>query len=484
MGLLRKSKPHIIKLGTQRKTLFASLALALLAAAVPAEAAKPPPPRLVRVSTDTTSTGGGAQHATEVEPDAVAVGSKVVATFQVGRYFGGSAGAIGFSTSANAGRAWRAGILPSLTQTFSPPGPATAASDPVVAYDALHRRWLIATLSGFAGQTVLFVSGSSDGLSWEAPSTAISYPRNPVAGTSLDKEWMACDNGRTSPFRGRCYLAYTDLAHDPDPQHVGSHVAVQSSTDGGRSWTPPVLLTVDADVVSPGAQVVVRPDGELVVVFFEDGLVEAVRSADGGATFSQRELVSGLAFHDRPFEPTRLRAFSLPSATVDAAGAVYVAWFDCRFRARCASDDIVFSRSSAPRQWTPPRRVPLGDVRSAVDFVLPDLAVDPQSGGARARLALTYYAVSSADCTEANCLLDVYLVTSKTAGSRWTKPRRLNPRRMRLDWLARTTSGRMVGDYVASVFAGRRVVSVHTQARAPRSGRFDETIHAFSLTMP
>jgi hypothetical protein len=55
---------------------------------------------------------------------------------------------------------------------------------------------------------------------------------------------------------------------------------------------------------------------------------------------------------------------------------------------------------------------------------------------------------------------------------------------MRLDWLARTTSGRMVGDYVASVFAGRRVVSVHTQARAPRSGRFDETIHAFSLTMP
>jgi hypothetical protein len=326
---------------------------------------------------------------------------------------------------------------------------------------------------------VLLISGSGDGRSWDAPATAISYPQNPIAGTALDKEWIGCDNGRTSPFRGHCYLAYTDIAHDPDPEHTGSHIAVQSSSDGGRSWTSPVLLTVTANVVSPGAQVVVRPNGELVVVFFEDGLVEAVRSTDGGATFSERELVSGLAFHDRPLEPSRLRAFSLPSATVDAAGSVYVAWFDCRFRAACASDDIVFARSSGPRQWTAPRRVPLGPLRSATDFVLPDLAVDPQSRGARARLALTYYAVSSADCTEATCLLDVYLVTSQTAGNRWTKPRRLNPRRMRLGWLARTASGRMVGDYFASVFAGKRVVSIHVQARAPQGGRFDEAVYAF-----
>ena len=65
--------------------------------------AKVPPPSLVRISTDTTSTPD-AQHATEVEPDAFVVGSKVVATFQVGRFFGGGAGAIGFSTSTNAGR--------------------------------------------------------------------------------------------------------------------------------------------------------------------------------------------------------------------------------------------------------------------------------------------------------------------------------------------------------------------------------------------
>jgi hypothetical protein len=54
---------------------------------------------------------------------------------------------------------------------------------------------------------------------------------------------------------------------------------------------------------------------------------------------------------------------------------------------------------------------------------------------------------------------------------------------MRLPWLAQTATGRMLGDYVATVFAGKRVVSVHTQARAPRAGRFDEAIYAFSLTL-
>src|SRR6266540_516683 len=104
VGLLRKSKPDGIKFFRQRKAFLGALALVLVVAASgTAAAAKPPPPKLVRISADTTSTPG-AQHATEVEPDAVAVGSQVVATFQVGRYFGGGAGALGFSTSTDGGR--------------------------------------------------------------------------------------------------------------------------------------------------------------------------------------------------------------------------------------------------------------------------------------------------------------------------------------------------------------------------------------------
>jgi hypothetical protein len=460
---------------------MALLVAACVLSTVPASA-QVPAPRLVRISTDTTTTQN-AQHATEVEPDAFAAGSRIVSTFQVGRYFGGSAGATGFSTSADAGRTWQAGLLPGITQATSPPGPSTAASDPVVAYDALHGRWLIATLVNTQADSALFVSGSADGLAWDLPVSAVAYPRDQRTGTALDKEWITCDNGPASPFFGRCYLAYTDIAHDLDPQHPGSNLGVQSSADGGLTWSAPVLLRVDADFVSPAVQPVARPNGELVIVFFEDGVVQAVRSNDGGATFAPRERVSGLTFHQGPVGPTRLRDFSLPTATVDAAGNVYAAWPDCRFRTRCRADDIVWSRSAGPGRWTRPRRVPLGPV-GARQFTLPDLAADPASRGSRARLALTYYTLNSADCTEANCLLNVYLVTSRTAGARWSRPRRLNPRPMRLTWIARTNSGRMVGDYTGTVFSGKGVVSVHVQARAPQAGRFNEATYAYSITLP
>jgi hypothetical protein len=443
-----------------------------LALAGLAGAAKVPPPTLVRISADTTGTAG-AQHATQVEPDAFAAGARIVATFQVGRFFGGGAAAIGFATSVNAGRTWRRGLLPAYPGAVNP-------SDPVVAHDALHKRWLIATLvPGAAGRSAVAVYGSADGLAWDTPVTAVSYPQASAdEGTSLDKEWMTCDNGATSPHRGTCYLAYSDFAHETPGDAQGSHIAVQSSTDGGLTWSTPVLIQVHATNVSPGVQPVVRPNGELVVVFLEDGVAEAVRSSDGGATFSDREGISTVAAHQRPVAPTRLRSFTLPTATVDSAGAVYVAWFDCRFRSGCATDDIVWSKSTAAGVWTPVRRVPLAPLSSHLDLVLPDLAVSGK------RLALAYYAVSSADCTETTCLLDAYLTTSSTAGAGWSKPRQMNPTRMRLTWLAQTVSGRMVGDYTSVVFSGRRVVSVHAQARAPRAGSLNEAVYGYALTMP
>jgi hypothetical protein len=465
VGLLRKSKPNRINLGNVRKVLWAPLVCLCLVGAAQAGFEQAPAPRLVRISADTTS-APESQHATQVEPDAVAVGSTIVSTFQVARNFEAGGAAIGFSTSTDGGRTWRAGLLPGLTLSSTPPGPAPWASDPVVAYDAVHGRWLITSLARVGGQSVLFISTSPDGLTWEAPVTAIA------SGTSLDKQWLTCDNA------GRCYLAYSDITRG------GTRIGVQRSTDGGITWSSQVLVPVDADVVSPAVQPVVRPNGELVIVFFEDGVVEAIRSTDGGVTFSARERISSLRIHRRPFTPNRLRSFSLPTAAMDAAGTVYVAWLDCRFRPGCRADDIVWSRSSAPGRWTTPRRVPLGPLRSRRDFVLPELAVDPASRGSRARLALTYYALNHADCTEANCLLDVHLVTSRTAGARWARPRRLNPQRMRLTWLAQTTSGRMVGDYMGTVFVGRRIVSVHVQARRPQGGRFNEATYAFSLTLP
>jgi hypothetical protein len=56
--------------------------------------------------------------------------------------------------------------------------------------------------------------------------------------------------------------------------------------------------------------------------------------------------------------------------------------------------------------------------------------------------------------------------------------KRLDSVAMRFAWLPRTSSGRMVGDYVSSAYAGGRAVGVFALAKRPRGNRLDEAIHA------
>ena len=455
--MLRKSKRQIIK--------FLAASLALFAVSL-ASAAVRPGAGVVRVAADPT-VDPNAQHASSVEPDAAAVGATVVTVFQSGRFVDGGAAAIGFAVSRDRGRTWRAGVLPSLTAASNPPGPYGRASDPVVAWDALHARWLVATLALGGSSTAVSISTSADGSTWSAPSAATVANRAGDSSTNLDKEWLTCDNGRTSPFFGRCYLVYTDFRR--------GGLGFQSSSDGGVTWTAPVTVKVAADV--PGPQLAVRPSGELVIVLLGEDSVQAVRSSDGGVTFRPPETIATMRVRNHPFRRNTLRVFPLPTADADAAGTVYAVWFDCRFRPGCRADDAVLARSSTGSTWTRPRRIPLVPRTSETDVVLPSLGVDPT---ARGRLVLTYHTLAPAGCAPAACRVNAWQTVSRTGGSRWTRPRRLNITPMRLAWLASTSSGRMVGDYFGSVFSGDRAVSVFSLARAPRAGRFDQAIHALS----
>jgi hypothetical protein len=467
--VLRKSKPEYIKSVRARYLLVAAAVAAVAVSAASAAPLAQP----IRLSTDRLSTIG-AQHATQVEPHAAAFGSTVVSVFQVGRFFDGGAAAIGFATSRDGGRTWRSGLLPSVTTSSAPPGPAVRATDTAVAYDEVHGRWLAESLTLSDRSTAVVVSSSSDGLTWSAPATAVSHQR-PGQGeesTSLDKSWITCDDGAASPFRGRCYVAYTDFLGP------GASIAVQSTSDGGVTWSAPTRVRVGVDV--PGVQPVVRPNGQLALVFLDGpGRLDAVRSDDGGQTFAAtHELIARLANFHRRNNPNLLRVFPLPAAAVDGAGTVYVAWSDCRFRRRCGANDIVVAHSTASG-WSAPRRVAVANAGTNPNHVIPGLAIDATTSGSRARVALTFYTLRAAGCSPARCRLDVRLATSSTAGTHWTI-RRLNSRAMRLAWLPRTSSGRMVGDYVSSVFANGRPVGVFALAKRPRGDRLDEAIHAVS----
>src|SRR5207302_4136567 len=201
-------------------------------------------------------------------------------------------------------------------------------------------------------------------------------------------------------------------------------------------------------------------------------------SNDGGVTFGPPDTIARLNVRDRPFRMENLRVFPRPTAGADAAGTVYAVWFDCRFRPACRADDAVLTRSVSGSTWTRPQRIPLVPQTSPADVLLTSLGVDSVGRG---RLALAYYTLAPAGCLPKACRLNAWQSTSRTAGSRWSPPRRLNATPMRLGWLAATSSGRMVGDYFGSVFSGGRATSVFSLAQAPRGDTFNQAIHALSV---
>ena len=385
------------------------------------------------------------QHESEVEPDSLTVGATTVALFQVGRNRSGGAASIGFATTTDGGRTWREGILPGLTAQSPRPGPSVRASDPVLAYDAAHGVWLASTLALAPGVTRLTIHRSTDGLTWTGPIDATVAQSAELA---YDKNWIACDNGAASPFRGRCYLAYTLIGDRVDD------VAVQRSDDGGRTWSAAVTRRLPVTGVLP----VVQPEGRLVLTFWSGrtGMV-SITSQDGGVTLDEPVLISELTARDaRP-----LRAPPLIASDVDRDGVVLTTWQDCRFRPGCAANDVVISRSVDGKTWTPPARVTSGR-----HVVMPTIGVEPGSG----RLAIAYYAIHQNG-------IDAEVVTSAD-GTRWSAPQRLNPRRMPLAWMPQTTLGRMLADYIGVSWVRGRPLVIFALASPPRNGELRQAIYA------
>jgi len=397
-------------------------------------------------------------HGTEVEPDTASFGSTVVAAFQVSRVFDGGAANTGFAVSRNAGRTWTHGFLPQLTADSRPAGPWPRATDPTVAYDAAHGVWLIVSLTFGGPDSALVVSRSVDGLHWQAPVTATLR-----SGFKLDKQWLACDDWASSPFRGRCYLSYDDLESD--------EIETQVSADGGLTWSAPAHApgfpgrAAIEGPYAPGVQPVARPDGAVVIPYFDNTQISAIRSIDGGLTWLPAAPVAPASF--RPH--AGLRTPPLPSAEVDGAGAVYVAWTDCARRPSCSANDVLVARSADGVVWSPPITVPT----RAPDAELPGIAADPAAVG---RLALAYYVLRAGQ-------LDVFFVASRNGGATWTKPQRLSSRSVPLAWVARTMGGAMVGDYISTSFAGGQAVPVFALAFRPRSGLLHESMFAGSLAV-
>jgi BNR repeat-like domain len=426
---------------------------------------------LTQVSAD-PYTNATSQHATELEPDTFADHGTVVGAFQVGRFFNGGASDIGVVRSGDGGTTWNApGFLHLTFNSGDSSSPYERVSDPSVAYDAAHGVWLVSSIPLLPNTSVptVFVNRSTDdGLTWGPP---ISIPPPVSHRADLDKNWTACDNHAGSPFYGHCYTEFDNFGD-------GDRELMSTSTDGGLTWGTP-LETAGHDK-GIGGQPVVQPSGRVIVPFESlNGTISSFYSADGGLSWSKAVTVSHVRFHG---VAGNLRTSPLPSAEISGDGTVYVAWEDCRFRARCSSNDIVFSTSSDGVSWSDVARVPIDPVTSTVDHFIPGIAVDPTTSGATTHLALTYYFYPDATCT-GGCQLDVGYISSPDGGAHWGAATQLaGP--MTLDQIAQTSQGPMVGDYISTSFSGGLATTVFAVGKPPTTAAFDEAMYAPTSRLP
>src|SRR3954452_5923899 len=447
-----------------RALLVAALTALSCSAAASTAAANVP---LTRVSTDPFA-NPTSQHATEGEPDTFAAGRTVVSAFQVGRFFNGGATAIGFARSADGGATWGTpGFLEGTTFSAGfADSPFQRISDASVAFDAAHKAWLISSipiLPNTAVPTVFVHRSTDDGRTFDPKPVQIPPPVS--NSVNLDKNWTVCDNTRTSPFFGHCY---TELDNFGD----GDLELMSTSTDGGLTWSTPIA-TAGHDK-GLGGQPLVQPDGTVIVPFESlNAKIEAFRSTDGGASWAKGVSVSSVRFHGVDGD---LRTSPLPSAEIDGNGTVYVVWEDCRFRAKCASNDIVVSHSADGVSWTLPARIPIDAATSTVDHFIPGLAVDSATSGSSAHLALTYYFYPNAAC-DPSCQLSVGYISSPDGGAHWGAATQLaGP--MTLDEIALTSQGPMVGDYISTSFSAGNVTTIFAVGRTRPSGTsLDEAMY-------
>ena len=429
---------------------FAALVGALVLVPAATAAASP-----LSIAND-TYTNTTSQHQTIVEPDTFAFGSKIVAAAQSGRFNDGGSSGIVFSTSSDNGANWTSGHLPGIT-TFDG-GAYARATDPSVAYDARHGKWLVSTLalvdtpSGPSGRAVL-TSSSSDGLTWSNPvTTALASRRQ-----DFDKNWIVCDNTSTSIWYGSCYTQFDDFGS-------GNALKMSYSRDGGQNWT--ASRVPRAGVI--GGQPLVRSNGD-VVVPLDNASSTAVGytiSTNGGVKFGTALTISSIT---AATDPGNIRSGALPTAEIAGDNNIFLAWEDCRFRASCSSNDIVYTTSTDGKAWSAVQRVPIDGVTSTVDHLLPGIAVDRSTSGSATRVGLVYYYFPVTNCGS-SCQLFVGYISSANGGASWSAPTQLaGP--MTMSWLPDTTQGRMVGDYMSASFGSdTNVHPAFTVAAAPSPG--------------
>jgi BNR repeat protein len=214
------------------------------------------------------------------------------------------------------------------------------AADPTVAFAADGTVYFAFVAFAPADGAVALSSSRDGGLTWTSQSWASSF-----TGGAADKPTLAVGNGTV-------YVLWQ-----------GTSLYARSSANGGASWS--TIRSIEAN--GRNANALVDRNGALTVFYNAGSFLRVAR--DTGSSFTVNTVAKTAALQARP---THYRASNYPTAGMAPDGTLYVAWADGRNVGR--GNDIMISHSADGSTWS--NATVVNTDASAADQLMPALTVD------------------------------------------------------------------------------------------------------------
>jgi hypothetical protein len=268
------------------------------------------------------------------------------------------------------------------------------------------------------------------------------------------------------------YLGRIYVAWDRSDISGAEPIVLRSSDDHGQTWSD--LIDVPGSV-GIGVLPLVESNGDVAMIWDDFGTGKDLEvssvSKDGGATWSALSTID--AFEGS--EPPDMRTGGLPSAAVDPrSGTLYVVWQDARYRSD-GTNDVVMSRSTDEgRSWRPLQIVNGDGPDSGIDHFTPAVA----TWGPNVHVTYRTRAFENGVYSE---FVGMGYIRSRDNGATFGNEHQLGPV-TDIKWAARG-GGKFLGDYMAIAASGDIAYPVWCAAFMPQhKKRWHQTTWTSTIT--
>ncbi len=260
-------------------------------------------------------------------------------------------------------------LLSPFTQSSSDPGP-TIDKNGVIIFTTLDTPGMVAAYS------------TNNGTSWSSRIT--------IQSGSVDKNFAASDDAPSSPYYGRSYAVWSNMA-------VGSPPIVSSyTTNSGISWSSPITINTSVSGhYSQGCDIMCGPTGTVYVCWaapvsgspYTEDFCGFASSTNGGVTWTVNNNIFDMnGIRGTSFNGWNFRVNSFPRISVDRSGGprngwIYIVTSDRNIAPAGSDADIVVHKSTdGGATWSAGVRANQDAMNNGKVQFFPAIRVDEQGG--------------------------------------------------------------------------------------------------------